>query len=327
MNFSEKVKETIFSLQPADFEPLALEVFRYQARENPVYARYLGYLGVEAGKVHRLLDVPFMPIEFFKSHRIVTGAAEAQVLFESSGTTGSTPSQHWVVDPAFYLRNCEEIFRRFYGDVSQYHILALLPNYLERGRSSLVYMVDHLIKQARPGSGFYLRDTDRLCAQLRDLQAAGERVLLIGVTYALLDLAEEHPMDLSGCIIMETGGMKGRRQELLRSEVHDMLRGAFGVAQVHSEYGMTELLSQGYSQGEEVFATPPWLQVLFREISDPFALSYEKRGGMNVIDLANVDSCSFLETKDIGEPVGGGRFKVLGRYDNSDMRGCNLMVQ
>ncbi len=314
----------------ADFHSLALETFRYQYRHNAVYREFCSYLGKDDAGVRQLKDIPFLPIAFFKSKEVVCGHPEKSLLFTSSGTTGSTPSRHYVADPALYERSYLRAFELFYGPVSDYCILALLPSYLERQGSSLVYMVNDLIKRSgRPESGFYLNDYNALREQLLRLEARGRKVLLIGVSFALLDFAEQYPMSLTNTLIMETGGMKGRRRELVREELHALLcKGlGLGVGAIHSEYGMTELLSQAYSRGGGMFRTPPWMQVLIRDPEDPLAyLPYGKTGGINVVDLANVYSCSFIATQDLGKMHDDHRFEVLGRFDDSDIRGCNLMV-
>ncbi len=332
----EALKARVRTVTAATFDALALDVFRFQAAENPVYRQYLGYLGVQPSAVHRLEQIPFLPLEFFKSHRIVTGELVPELTFESSGTTGQTPSRHAVADSAFYRQISQRIFEEAYGPLSEWVVLALLPSYLERGQSSLVYMVQHFIEQTgHPASGFFLHNTDELRQTLQQLRTAHCPLptLLIGVTFALLDLAESGDDwsflgELPGLVVMETGGMKGRRREMLREEVHEHLTRAYGVAAIHSEYGMTELLSQAYSPGEGVFAVPPTMRILLRDVNDPFTLLRPggRSGGINIVDLANVDSCAFLETKDLGSYAGTNQFRVLGRFDNSDIRGCNLMV-
>ena len=339
------------SIKPNHFEELALEVFRFQARQNPVYKKYLGFLRVNPLNISRLDKIPFLPIQFFKHHKIISDNAPTQIIFESSGTTGDTTSKHLVSDLPFYEYVSQRIFEQFYGSLTDYHILALLPSYLERNNSSLVYMVQSFIYHSySQESGFFLNNTKELLQKLRQLadglrnQSPKRKILLIGVTFALLDLAESDE-DLSfmhtfkdRLIVMETGGMKGRRKELLREEVHQILTNAFGVEKIHSEYGMTELLSQGYSKGDGVFELPKTMKVLLREINDPFKIiptfnvpSLTKknavRGGINVVDLANIDSCSFIETQDLGSyNTDNQQFSVIGRFDNSDIRGCNLMV-
>ena len=336
------------TLRPHDFEELALEIFRFQAAHNFTYKEYLHLLRVNPLAINRLEKIPFLPIQFFKYHKIVSDAAPTQIIFESSGTTGDVTSKHLVSDLPFYEYLSQKIFEQFYGPLNDFHILALLPSYLERNNSSLVYMVQSFIYRTfSRESGFYLKNTNELLRKLRQLanQKSTRKVLLIGVTFALLDLAESGE-DLSfmqnlkdRLIVMETGGMKGRRKELLREEVHEILTGAFGVEKIHSEYGMTELLSQGYSRGDGIFELPKTMRILLREINDPFKIistvnipSLIKkdivRGGINVIDLANIDSCCFVETQDLGAyNTDNQSFSIIGRFDNSDVRGCNLMYQ
>ncbi len=338
MSTSQYLKDQILRLDASLFEPLSLEIFQLQARLNPVYSQYLSHLKIKPEAVQSLEEIPYLPLEFFKSHRVLTTPAEPMIIFASSGTTGQITSQHLVSDPDFYEAMSERIFEQFYGPLTDFHILALLPSYLERSNSSLVHMVRHFIgKTQSEYSGFYLHNTLELLERLKFLrQHSTRKVLLIGVTFALLDLAEEADLSfLSGMenlIVMETGGMKGRRQELLREELHEILTQAFHVSAIHSEYGMTELLSQGYSFGGGLFHVPASLKITLRDVNDPFHLYPAGRqarssGGINIIDLANLDSCSFLETKDLGSYGPQDQtFRVLGRFDNSDLRGCNLMV-
>lgn len=320
----------IFSIQSEEeFEAFSLEIFRFQAHHCAVYAEYLALLDVDAASIGQAADIPFLPIELFKSHRIIAGGYKADKVFSSSGTTGMVQSRHEVVDLAIYERSFREAFRLFYGDPQQMAILALLPSYLERSGSSLIHMVDDLILQSRqPHSGYFLYNHQELFDVLRALQNAKTPTLLIGVTYALLDFVEKYRMVFPELIVMETGGMKGKRKELIRSEVHGALREGFGVEHIHSEYGMTELLSQAYSTGNGLFRCPPWMKVLVRETNDPFALVPDnKTGALNIIDLANIYSCSFIATQDLGKIHPDGSFEVLGRFDNSDIRGCNLLVE
>ncbi len=384
MQQTQILKQKVLKLQTQNFDELALEIFRFQAQHNLIYQQYLQHLPIQIDKVKTIEQIPFLPIEFFKTQTVVTGNNSIKTIFESSGTTGQNTSQHHVADPDFYLAIAEQIFERFYGKLADFQILALLPSYLERANSSLVYMVEHFIKKSNnPNSGFFLNDYEKLADILeKGKQETGDReqridlpvpnnqfstpnpqqerlpslrpkTLLIGVTFGLLDFAESGtagvPVDLSflkdrnDLIVMETGGMKGRRKELLREEVHEILTKAFHVDTIHSEYGMTELLSQGYSSGEGIFDLPVSMKILFRDVNDPFSYVQNARsGGLNVIDLANIDSCCFIETKDLGavfsEQSGGellsvnseqsvaSKFKILGRFDNSDIRGCNLMI-
>lgn len=332
MSYLNQLKNRVLNVTESTFDDLCLDIFQFQASRNPVYREYLSHLRISPASVRAVTEIPFLPIEFFKTHEVVSTPEPARVVFASSGTTGQVTSRHFVADPDFYDAVSEQIFRRFYGPLTDYHILALLPSYLERNNSSLVHMVRYFAeKSGSEHSGFYLDNTDELLERLRALQQAdGRKILLIGVTFALLDLAETG-LDISGdrLIVMETGGMKGRRREMLREEVHDILTRAFGVPSIHSEYGMTELLSQGYSAGEGLFHLPPGMRVILRDVNDPFTYYPEgsaRAGGINVIDLANVDSCSFLETKDLANSGPDGSFRILGRFDNSDIRGCNLMV-
>ncbi len=321
-------KERIFSVDQGNFVSFALSLFRFQAENNWVYKAYIQNLNVDPGKVEALKDIPFLPIEFFKTQVIKTGLWEEMHVFESSGTTGQTTSRHFVEDLAFYHQVSVKAFSLFYGAPQQFQFLALLPSYLEREGSSLVLMVDHFISLSQyQESGFYL---DNLPDLVEALLRAKERkipVILLGVTFALLDLAEIQEMDLNDVTMMETGGMKGRRKEMIREELHEIFRQSFKVADISSEYGMTELLSQGYATKDGEFQCPPWMQVLVRDLNDPFNIGLVgKSGGINVIDLANVHSCAFIETKDIGVVDNAGKFRVLGRFDNTDIRGCNLLV-
>jgi len=320
----------IFSINSdSDFRNIALQVFRYQAANNLVYRSFINYLGLNPQRINEIEKIPFLPIELFKLHRIVTGEPTIEVVFESSGTTGTTCSRHFIADLSVYEQSFLHTFKLFYGEPSNYTILALLPSYLERRASSLIYMTDILIKKsAKPESGFYLYNTNELIDTLLSLERQKRKTLLIGVTYALLDLAEQHKMQLKYATIMETGGMKGRRRELTRAELHEALTGSFGVTEIHSEYGMTELLSQAYSKQNGVYENPAWMRILIRDIYDPFQLIPTGRsGGINIIDLANIHSCCFIETADIGRITDTGGFEVLGRYDSGDVRGCNLLVQ
>ncbi|PRY07323.1 hypothetical protein CLV24_12461 [Pontibacter ummariensis] len=315
---------------PFDFDSVALALFQYQAQHNPVYREYLARLGKAPQQVQALEQIPFLPIEFFKEQEVKTGEFEPEVVFYSSGTTMQTRSRHLVNSLSFYHQVTTRIFEEFYGPLQEFVVVALLPSYLEQGGSSLVAMVEHFIQQTgQREEGFYLRDHAKLIATLRQAKGRGKKVLLIGVSYALLDLAEElqGQEDLTGVTVMETGGMKGRRREMIREELHALLKKGLGVEAIHSEYGMTELLSQGYSKGEGIFWPGYTMRVLLRDLNDPFDMGLRRRsGGINVIDLANVDSCAFIETKDIGRLHSDGSFEVLGRFDNSDIRGCNLLI-
>lgn len=309
----------------------ALELFHFQYADNAIYKRYVDALNCDASKVNAIDQIPFLPISFFKQFQIKTTSFEPQVVFESSGTTGMATSRHMVRDQKIYEESFMTSFGQFYGPVENYCVLGLLPSYLERSSSSLVYMVQHMIQESKhPLSGFYLYNFEELFHTLQQLQATGQKTLLIGVTYALLDFSEAYPLKLSNTIIMETGGMKGRKKELLRTEVHAQLKQAFGVSEIHSEYGMTELLSQAYSARDGLFHTPAWMKVVLREEDDPLTIITEAHkqvsGAINIIDLANVYSCCFIATDDVGRLHPDGSFEVLGRIDNSDIRGCSLMA-
>lgn len=322
-------KELLTRNESFDFNAAALDLFRFQADKNPVYRCYLSYLKIDPNEVSSPERIPFLPIEFFKTQEVKTGNFTPQTTFKSSGTTQTDRSRHFVADLVFYLENAERIFTRFYGPLTDFTFLALLPSYLEQGNSSLIAMVDHFMQRSgQAGSGFYLNQPEELQNAILIARKSNRKVMLFGVTYALLDLAENRQgLDLSEVTIMETGGMKGRRREMIREELHAILTKAFNVSSIHSEYGMTELLSQAYSFGNGIFRTPETMQILLRDLNDPFDINPNLRsGGMNVIDLANIDSCAFIETKDIGKLHPNGTFEVLGRFDNSDIRGCNLLV-
>lgn len=308
------------------FDEIALNLFRFQAEHNPIYKQYLTYIGVVPEDVTSLLKIPCLPIALFRSHDIKTGEWEPEVTYLSSGTTALASSRHMLPSKAFYLQHSQRIFEELFGPLKQFHVLFLLPSYLERTGSSLVDMAQHFISESHsPLSGFFLRDLDRLADVLR-ANHDGRKVLLLGVSFALLDLAEQYELDLSRCIVMETGGMKGRRPEITREELHAILKSRFRVQEIHSEYGMTELTSQAYSRGNGLFYCPSSMRVMLRELNDPFS-SLAAGGQINVIDLANAHSCSFIETQDLGRMHNGGHFEVLGRIDASDARGCNLLVE
>ncbi len=313
---------------PQEFESKALDIFRFQIANNKVYSDFCEYLGRTKDNVNSIEEIPFLPIGFFKSKKVVSTRNRAQLVFSSSGTTGQITSKHYVTNTALYKESYLRGFQSFYGTISDYCVLALLPSYLERSGSSLIYMVDDLInKSNHPESGFYLHETDIFLDKLKRLDSEGQKVLLIGVSFALMDLVEKHRMQLRNTIIMETGGMKGRRKELVREALHDILNKGFGTQTINSEYGMTELLSQAYSQGNGIFKTPSWMNIFIRDTEDPLTLlETGKTGGVNVIDLANINSCSFIATQDLGKKYKDGSFEILGRFDNSDIRGCNLMV-
>lgn len=320
---------TVFDIKnESEFEAKALDVFRFQYQGNSVYQEFCSHLNRAPKNVQKVEDIPFLPIEFFKSKTILTGLKKPQISFSSSATTGNLTSKHHVTNLATYERSYLTAFERFYGNVNDYCILALLPAYLEREGSSLIYMVDDLIKKSEHlDSGFYLNEFNSLKNKIVQLDASGCKVLLIGVSFALLDFVEKHPVQLKNTIVMETGGMKGRRKEMIRHELHQILKQGFGVDTIHSEYGMTELLSQAYSHGNGLFKTPNWMKILIRDTEDPFTFqNIGKTGGINVIDLANINSCSFIATQDLGRLYQDDDFEILGRFDNSDIRGCNLMV-
>lgn len=321
--------DTIFNIQSSDdFNTTSIEVFNYQYQHNQTYRLFCKLLKVKPETVTHYSEIPFLPIQFFKSHAVTASMQPATHVFSSSGTTGSVTSKHFVTDIAIYERSFREAFELHYGAITEYAVLALLPSYLERTGSSLIYMVNDMItKSGNPDSGFYLNNLDELKTKLVDLDNSGQKVLLIGVSFALLDLIEQHSFQLKNTVIMETGGMKGRRKELIRTELHEILTQGFGVSHIHSEYGMTELLSQGYSKGNGIFTCPPWMKIIARDTEDALTLLPEnKNGGINVIDLANVNSCSFIATQDLGKVYHDGSFEIFGRFDNSDIRGCNLMV-
>ncbi|KJD33818.1 acyl transferase [Tamlana nanhaiensis] len=321
--------EDIFNINSqAAFEKAALQVFKFQFENNKVYRSFCDLLYKHPSSVKTIQDIPFLPIQFFKSHRILSSKAPIETTFTSSGTTGSQTSKHLVTNLNIYEKSFTRGFQHFYGNLQDYVILGLLPSYLEREGSSLIYMVNHMIKTSKyPESGFYLNNLSELKNTLIKLDVEGKKVLLIGVSFALLDLIESHQFNLKNTIIMETGGMKGRRKELIRAELHNLLKQGFGVTAIHSEYGMTELLSQAYSQGNGIFNCPPWMQILTRDTEDALSIQVTgKTGGINVIDLANINSCAFIATQDLGKVKANGDIEIIGRFDNSDIRGCNLMV-
>ncbi len=321
--------DAIFNIQtPAEFESVCLEVFRYQFENNRIYRSFCDLLYKHPSEVKKLEDIPFLPIQFFKSHDVLSSVDPVERIFTSSGTTGALTSKHQVTDISIYEESFRRAFSHFYGPIEEYVVLALLPSYLEREGSSLIYMVDDMIKQSQhPESGFYLDNIAELKDVLISLDAQGQKVLLIGVSFALLDLVEAYQFQLKNTIVMETGGMKGRRKELVRAELHAILQHGFGVSAIHSEYGMTELLSQAYSKGHGVFECPKWMGIITRDPEDALTiLPKNKTGGINVIDLANINSCAFIATQDLGKVLPDNQFEIIGRFDNSDIRGCNLMV-
>ena len=322
-------KSLIFNItSEADFNRVALAVFRHQFKHNSVYRSFCDLLYKHPSDVKTLQQIPFLPIQFFKSHKVVSTTKPSEATFTSSGTTGSIVSKHFVSDLEIYKHSFRYGFKSFYGAIEDYTVLALLPSYLEREGSSLVYMANDMIEQSnQPESGFYLHDLEALKNTLLRLEAKAEKTLLIGVSYALLDLIESHSFNLKYTIVMETGGMKGQRKELVKSELHSILRHGFGIDKIHSEYGMTELLSQAYSKGDGVFEMPSWMKILTRDPEDALSIQpIGKSGGVNVIDLANINSCAFIATQDLGRIHVNGSFEILGRFDESDIRGCNLML-
>lgn len=326
MNLDE-LKHKIFEINTInEFNETALAIFHFQVAQNPVYNKYVSLIKTNIEEIRHFSQIPFLPIEFFKTHQILSSANLPEIIFSSSGTTGSTVSKHLVSDLSLYIKSFTRSFENFYGNPEDFTILALLPSYLERKDSSLVFMTEKLIGLSKnTSSGFYLNNDEQLVKMLA--VPSGKKILLIGVTFALLDLATKFDIPEFRGIVMETGGMKGKRAEMIREEMHEVLKTGFHVSIIHSEYGMTELLSQAYSKGDGIFKTPPWMKILIRDTNDPKTLlPEEKTGGINVIDLANLYSCSFIATQDLGKTHSEGTFEVLGRFDNSDIRGCNLMV-
>lgn len=318
----------LYGVNDRSFEDIALQIFNFQAKSNPVYNSYLQNLGLKADKIHSLAEIPFMPVSFYKDHVIKSGTWIAEMIFKSSGTTGVTTSAHHIQNLNFYLTNAQKCFEHFFGKLTDYHFLALLPSYQERKDASLVAMLDHFIrKSGSPYSGFYLDNITALISDLGKLKQNGRKTILWGVSFALLELAETIRPDLDHCLVFETGGMKGRRKEITRQELHETLKRGFNVACIYSEYGMTELLSQAYMKGNDRFYCPPWMKIVGRDLTDPFEKGLQNEtAGINVIDLANRYSAAFIETEDLGRVFADGSFEILGRIDNSDVRGCNLMV-
>ncbi|WP_454801945.1 LuxE/PaaK family acyltransferase [Mucilaginibacter phyllosphaerae] len=322
-------KQQVFGIKDQDsFKQTTLQVFQYQAQNCAVYKAFIDSLKLHPANVQSVEQIPFLPVEFFKNHKVVSSNEADEVVFTSSGTTGMITSRHHVTDVSWYEESFRKAFALFYGDIKDYTVLALLPAYLEREGSSLIYMAQDLIIQSGDDeSGFYLYNHHELYAKLQQQKEAGKPTLLIGVTFALLDFVDTYPIDFPELIVMETGGMKGRRKEMIREELHATLCAGFGVNAIHSEYGMTELLSQAYSKGEGIFNCPPWMKIITRDTNDPFTLvGTGKTGGINIIDLANINSCSFIATQDLGRVFADNSFEVIGRFDNSDIRGCNLLI-
>lgn len=321
---------SIFSISnEKEFNEKALAIFRHQAANCLPYSQFISHLKVEPEKITQVEEIPYLPISFFKTHQVVSDQKKEEIIFSSSGTTGMVQSRHYVTDVEIYDQSFNLAFEQFYGKIEDTCLLALLPSYLERDGSSLIYMVDALLKQSKhPDSGYFLHNHEELYDKLIALKESGQKTILIGVTYALLDFLELYQLDFPELIVMETGGMKGKRKEMVREELHEVLTRGFGVSAIHSEYGMTELLSQAYSLGNGVFDCPNWMKIVLRDTNDPLTLlSTSQTGGINVIDLANINSCSFIATQDLGRLLPGGSFEVLGRFDNADIRGCNLLVQ
>ncbi|HOT88143.1 MAG TPA: acyltransferase [Bacteroidales bacterium] len=324
-------KNSIFEINNEnDFNELAIRVFQYQYQHIEIYTRYVNQICKDIRNITHYSQIPFLPISFFRTHPILATNKPAEAVFESSGTTGSIKSHHYVSDLSIYKKSALLSFERCYGAVSDYIFLALLPSYLERNNSSLVWMARLFMQESKYSSdcGFYLNNYDELLEKLKKLSENNSpKIILLGVSYALLDLAEKMKSPLNNVIVMETGGMKGQRKEIIREELHEILCQKMGVNFIHSEYGMTELLSQAYSKGKGIYKAPPWMKVLIRELNDPFSyVASGRQGGINIIDLANINSCSFISTEDIGKTTSDGCFDVLGRFDYSDTRGCNLMI-
>jgi len=324
------VFSTIFNINSPDgFRDIALEIFRFQVKANPVYREFTECLGINPLNVEELVQIPFLPVGMFRNHRVISGNRKATLCFESSGTTGQAVSRHFVCDSGIYEESFLRGFRHFFGEPTGYLITALLPSYTERKNSSLVYMMNGLMRLSSDRhSGFYNNNTEDLLAFLTEAATGGKKSMLVGVSFALLDLAREREVDLSGTIVIETGGMKGRRKEITRYELHETLMQRFNLQTVHSEYGMTELISQAWSEGNGIFKTPPWMKIMIRDPHDPLTIIKEpgRTGGINIIDLANIYSCSFLSTGDLGRINSDGSFEVSGRFDESDIRGCNLLA-
>ena len=319
-------EDKIFTVQPTGFDQLALEIFQFQYQNNPVYQQYVNLLP-SVGRPSSVEQIPFLPIRFFKTYPIQTGSFSPETVFESSGTTQTGNSRHYIKDLNVYRKSFLQNWQQQYGPVKDWCIIGLLPSYLEREHSSLVFMADELIRlSGDANSGFYLYEYEKLHTLLTRLEQEKQKTMLIGVTFALLEFAEKYPLPLKHTVIMETGGMKGRRREMTRQEVHDLLKKAFGIHTVHSEYGMTELLSQAYSAGEGIYNCPPWMKVLVRNEEDPFEIKEKGSGVLDIIDLSNLYSCSFIATDDVGVVAANGSFTVQGRVDNSDIRGCSLLV-
>ena len=319
----------LYTLNEYSFEAIALDVFRFQAVHNPVYRQFLQSLSIDVATIHTIEEIPFMPISFFKTHVVKTGNWVEETIYTSSGTTGSITSRHSIRDVNFYLQHAQRNFEMFFGPLTDYHFLAMLPSYQERQGSSLIAMMQHFINESKSThSAFYLYNQDQLVADIELLQTDSRKIILWGVSFALLDLVEKYDINLTNSLVFETGGMKGRRREMTKAELHQVLKEGLNVPTIYSEYGMTELLSQAYAVHSERFSVPPWMRILGRELTDPFHKGLQdESAGINVVDLANWNSISFIETEDIGKVYADGTFEIMGRMDNSDVRGCNLMVE
>lgn len=328
MDFIDNIKRDLFQINDSNFESTALKVFKYQSKNNPVYKKYIKYLGIKPENISEISNIPFLPIQFFKYHKIISGNWLPEHYFISSGTTGMRKSKHYIKDMSYYHRISKECFCQFYNDPDLYHFFMLLPSYLEQSNSSLIEMADLFIKTTKSElSDFFLYNHKELVSKLEKAKNSNRIIFLLGVSFSLLEFIENYEIDLNGAIVMETGGMKGRREEITRDELHDQLKKKMNVKHIHSEYGMTELMSQSYAREKGLFECPQWKKILIRDIYDPFEKNLvEKAGGINIIDLANLDSCCFIESQDLGLRHNNGTFEVLGRIDNSDMRGCNLLV-
>lgn len=323
------ILKEIFEIKDSEhFERLCLQVFQYQSENVEIYKKYINLLGISAHNVKSISEIPFLPIEFFKTHEVKSAEKESEIIFLSSGTGLSGTSKHFVCDLSLYIESFNFSFKYFYGDINNYVFLALLPSYLEREGSSLIFMAENLLKNAKQThSGFYLYEFEKLREKLMFLESKNIPVILLGVSFALSDFFEQYNLELKNTVIIETGGMKGRKKEIVKEELHRIIKQGSGLSKIHSEYGMTELLSQAYSKGENIFYCPPQMKVLIRDTNDPFSyLPDSSAGGINIIDLANYYSCSFIETKDLGRTHKDGSFEVIGRFDTSDVRGCNLLI-
>ncbi|MDD3739683.1 MAG: acyltransferase [Bacteroidales bacterium] len=326
MNLANYRAEIFNKISNEKFEELAIFAFKYQFKNNCIYREYCDYLNVNPNKIKKIEDIPFLPISFFRTQKVVSGDYDQYTIFRSSATTGANSSKHYVADTNLYENSFVEAFKYFYDNPENYVILALLPSYIERKDSSLVYMVNGFLKREKAKGGFYLNDFENLYNEIIKLEEEKNKYILLGVSFALYDFAMKYNLNCNCGIIMETGGMKGRRKELTRVELHNILCKSFGVSEIHSEFGMTELLSQAYSKVDGLYNCPPWMRVFVRETSDPLTISNCGSGALNIIDLANINSCCFIETSDLGTVYSNGSFTVTGRFDIAEVRGCNLMA-